>query len=356
MEERLDSLLSLKAEKYENGNLVTDIGGTIGNIVNAMSDLARQMEGNVDKIAGKKGAIDTRLHGSKQDTVLGSYYDSIQKQFTIASGFNGFFKQETLYSNLESLVAQGISHNVDQRAFLMTIKDKIATTFNVADSTLLKLVRIQQEDTTAGRLGMESALNAFLNNMYETTEYMQSIASSVRASLSEMESLMSGAQAAEIEYQVQKWMGSMYSVGMSDEAVNSIASTFGKIAAGDVSGITSGGTGNLLVMAANEAGLSISDILAGGVSSEETNDLMQAMVNYLAEIADSSSDSRVVQQQLANVYGLKASDLKAITNLASSTKDVYGKAMSYDNMLNELNSMTNSMGMRTSMGEFMNNI
>ena len=101
-------------------------------------------------------------------------------------------------------MAKGISFNVDQRAFLDTIKDKIATTFNVADSTLLRMVRIQQEDTTAGRLGMEAALNAFLNNMYETTEYMSDIAAGVRSSLEEMEALMSGAQATEIEYQVQK--------------------------------------------------------------------------------------------------------------------------------------------------------
>ncbi len=68
----------------------------------------------------------------------------------------------------------------------------------------MRLVRIQQQDTTAGRLGMEAALNEFLNNMYETTEYMNSVAKSVRSSLEEMEALTGAATATEIEYQMQK--------------------------------------------------------------------------------------------------------------------------------------------------------
>ena len=120
------------------------------------------------------------------------------------AGVSPLIKQESVVSNLEKLVGQGISFDVEQRAFLETIKDKIATTFEVADGTLLRLVRIQQQDTTAARLGMESALTSFLNNMYETTEYMQSVAKSVRNSLQEAEALMGSKSAAAFEYQVQK--------------------------------------------------------------------------------------------------------------------------------------------------------
>ena len=120
------------------------------------------------------------------------------------AGVSPLIKQESVVSNLEKLVGQGISFDVEQRAFLETIKDKIATTFEAADGTLLRLVRIQQQDTTAARLGMESALTSFLNNMYETTEYMQSVAKSVRNSLKEAEALMGSKSAAAFEYQVQK--------------------------------------------------------------------------------------------------------------------------------------------------------
>jgi hypothetical protein len=205
---------------------------------------------------------------------------------------------------------------------------------------------------------MESALNAFLNSMYENTEYLKQVADSVRGSLLEMEALMSGAEAAEIEYQVQKWMGSLYSVGMSDNAVSSIAQAIGLVGSGQLEGINSGGAGNLVIMAASNAGLSIADILTNGLTSEKTNDLLNAIVEYLAKLAKDSSDNKVVQQQLANVFGVKASDLRAATNLVApgSLSAISGHNLSYGNMIAQLNEMVGSMHTRTSLAEMMTNI
>lgn len=119
-------------------------------------------------------------------------------------GMSPFLKQADAVNNLKTLVGQGISFNVEQRAFLDTISEKIATTFEATDASLLKLVRIQQADSTAARLGMESALTSFLNNMYETTEYMTEAASSIRQSIYEASALMTAEEATEFEYQVQK--------------------------------------------------------------------------------------------------------------------------------------------------------
>lgn len=115
-----------------------------------------------------------------------------------------FVKQADVVDNLKTLVGKGIAYNVEQRAFLDTISDKIATTFEATDATLLKLVRIQQADSTAARLGMEAALNQFLNSMYETTEYMTEAAASIRANIYEASALMGAAEATAFEYQVQK--------------------------------------------------------------------------------------------------------------------------------------------------------
>lgn len=271
------------------------------------------------------------------------------------AGTSPYITQEKVATNIENLVGQGISYNVEQRAFLATMAEKIATTFNVADGTLLRLVRIQQQDSTAGRLGMESMITAFLNNMYETTEYLSDIATSVRSSLDEVESLMGAADAVALEYQVQKWMGSLYSVGMSQKAVSGIAQAFGQLAAGDISGLTSGGMGNLMIMAANQAGLSIADILADGIDDSDTNKLMYAMVDYLQIIAAESSNSRVVQQQLAKVYGLTASDLKAATNLRGSLGSIGNSTLNYSGAMSRLYSMAGSMGKRTSTGEMLEN-
>jgi len=334
-----------------------DSGKAISAAIYAVSDMAKQLEKKIDDIASYKSAIDTRLQGSSNERFAGSYWDQLTRDMTAVGAINPFYKQETFANNMKDLVNRGISFDLKQRAFLMTIQDKIATTFDVADGTLLRLIRIQQEDSTAGRLGMESALNTFLNNMYENTEYLSQVADSVRSSLEEMQSLMSGAEATEVEYQVQKWLGSLYSVGMSQNAVSGISDALGKIAAGQIEGLTNGGAGNLLIMAANDAGLSIADILTKGIDATDTNKLLQASVNYLAELAESAKDNKVVQQQLADVFGVRASDLRAATNLVlpGSINSVYGNSLTYENMLSQLTSMAGSMGSRTSMAEMMTN-
>ena len=136
-------------------------------------------------------------------------------------------------------------------------------------------------------------------------------------------------------------MGSLYSVGFNNS--EGLSGALGKLAAGDISGITDGGYGNLLVMAANKANLSIAEILADGLDDSSTNALMQAMVEYLSGIYDETKNNKVVAQQFANVYGLTASDLKAAANLASSTTNIAKNTINYGGMLSQLNAMADSM-------------
>ena len=268
-----------EAGSLENGK--NTVGAGLGMMVNLISDLAKQLENQIDEIASYKSSIDTRLQGSKNKRFMGSYWDQISQDIVGGAGVSPLVKQADIVSNVQSMVKMGIAFNVEQRAFLQTIKDKIAETFDANDSTLRRLIRIQQQDSTAARLGMESALNSFLNNMYETSEYLGSIAEGVRGSLEEAQALMTATAASELEFEVQKWLGSLYSVGMSQKGVSSIADAIGKIAAGDLSGLTGGGAGNLVIMAANEAGLSITDILNKGLTAGTANLLMEAMSNYL---------------------------------------------------------------------------
>ena len=323
--------------------------------VGALDNYAKKLNGTIEEVARSQTAIDTRLYGSGNDkSIFGSYWTRMSEHITQRVGMSPLIKQADVVKNLKDLVGQGIAFDVEQRAFLQTISDKIATTFNATDATLLKLVRIQQADTTAARLGMEAALNEFLNSMYETTEYMQSAAQEIRANLYEASALMGAADATAFEYQVQKWMGSLYSVGFNN--TNGLSGALGKLAAGDVSAINDGGYGNLLVMAANKANLSIADILAEGLDSSTTNELMEAMVEYLGDIYNETKNSKVVQQQFANVFGLTASDLKAAANLFGSTGTISKNNMDYGGMINNLNKMANSMYARTSTGEMMSNL
>ena len=147
----------------------------------------------------------------------------------------------------------------------------------------------------------------------------------------------------------------MYSVGMSQEAVQGLGGVIGKLASGQIDAITNGGQGNLVIMAANQAGLSVADILNNGLDSQTTNELMNAMVDYLAKIAKDAGDSKVIQQQMASVYGMTASDLKAAANLSSSRSAITRDGLTYSGAINNLYSMANSMYARTSLGEMMTN-
>ena len=275
-------------------------------------------------------------------------------------GVSPYIKQSDIVNKVKELINSGIAFDVEQRAFLATISDKIATTFDANDGTLRRLIRLQQQDSTAARLGMESAMNAFLNNMYENTEYLGSISSNVRGQLEEAQALMSTEQAVELEFQVQKWLGSMYSVGVSDSTVTKLATAIGQLASGDISGITSGGANNLLIMAANEAGVSLEGILKNGLDASQTNILLQAMVNYLANIYNETKGSKVLQQQFANVYNLSASDLKAVTNLANDNnqtiKTIANNNLTFSTAYTQLQNMANTMYQRMSLGSMMGNV
>lgn len=325
--------------------------------LSAGADYADKLAKTGADIASAQTEIDTRLQGLQtMDTTLGmgSYWRTMNMNFGANIGLSPFVKQQTMVEKLKSMVSEGIAFNVEQRAFLATISEKIATTFEAADGTLLKLIRIQQADTTAARLGMESALTAFLNSMYETSEYMTNAAKDIRADLYEASALRSAVEATELEYTTQKWIGSLYSVGFS--STSNISKVFGQLAAGDISAITDGGVGNLLIMAADAAGLALQDLLSEGITDTEANKLFKSMVEYLSKLYDETKDSKVVAQQIANVYGLTASDLKAASNLLPSVSVVGKASKEYSDMLDRLTSMSATMHERTSVAGMMSNL
>jgi nitrate reductase beta subunit len=96
-------------------------------------------------------------------------------------------------------------------------------------------------------------------------------------------------------------------------------------------------------MAANQAGLSVSDLLNDGLNANTTNQLLNSMVEYLAKLYQEAGDSKVIQQQIAQVYGMSAADLKAAVNLAKSNGIISRNGLTYGGAINRLYSMANSM-------------
>ena len=66
----------------------------------------------------------------------------------------------------------GITNNLTQRAFLDSISDKIAATFSATQDSLIEITRIQRQDTTASRLGLEAYLTRMFNNYFGDTSYL----------------------------------------------------------------------------------------------------------------------------------------------------------------------------------------
>nr|DAD82758.1 MAG TPA: hypothetical protein [Siphoviridae sp. ctrpg19] len=174
----------------------------------------------------------------------------------------------------------GISYNVEQRAFLETISDKIATTFDAHSSAMLQIIRLQREDSTIYRLGAEAELTKYFNERFQDSSYMSDLYDTVSQTILGGVSQLGTAGGAEYEYNLQKWFGSLYSLGMSSNTITSLASAINMLSTGDVSGVAGSGLQNLLVMAANKGNLSYGELLKQGVNAQNVDALMSNIVSY----------------------------------------------------------------------------
>lgn len=329
------------------------------NLLNKMNDTLSAMKNKLDSavndamsiISRYQASIDARLQGS--DKTFESITDLMEKNLAVSP----YVSQKKMMENINKAVEAGISYNVEQRAFLESIKDNIATTFNAFDSNLLRLIRVQQADSTAARLGIEASLTKFLNSAFSDTSYLSDVYDSVSSALLDAESQMSKKQAAELEYITQKWLGSLYSVGLSQGAVSSIAQGIGLLGTGDVSAL--GGNDKLqtlMAMSASRAGISYADILTGGLTANTANELLKSMVGYLKEIAE-GSDNNVVRRAYGNIFNLSMSDLRAISNLSvDDINNVFDSTLSYSQAMAELNSQFSQVSSRMSIQQKVDNI
>ena len=271
-----------------------------------------------------------------------------------AVGSNPYVKLADLLKNASAAVEHGIAYNVEQRAFLETIRDDIATTFDAFDASLLRIIRLQQNDTTAARMGLEASLTQLFNNYFKDTSYLNNAFDTVSSNLTEAIAQMGAEEGTAFEYTVQKWLGSLYSVGMSDSAVSNIANALGMLGSGNVSGLSGNSAmQNLIVMAASRIGLSYADMLTEGLDADTTNKLLASMVEYLQEIAD--SDNKVVKSQYAEIFGMTAADLVAIKNLGTTVSSLTKDTLTYSGAVSELVNQMNQLPFRLSLGEMTGN-
>lgn len=332
-------------EKFKKGLGLDDLNKT-------MEKLGSVINQGISTYSKYQLGISARLQGYRGNE--GDVFSQVEKNLTNAVGVTPYFKTETMLNNLQALVEQGIASNIEQRAFLQTAKDGIATTFSANDAALLRIIRLQQSDSTAARLGMEAYLTRYLNNLVENTEYLQSTFDNVENALLEASSQMGASQATEFEYIVQKWLGALTGTGLSEATAHSIAQAVGYLGSGDIGSLSNSNMQNLLVMSASKAGLNYSDLLTNGLNADNTNKLLYAMADYMAGM--SAGGNNVTKSQLAQTFGVSISDLTAAKQLSSSFKSIYNNMMKYSGMYGELESQMGKLVQRTAISEMISNV
>lgn len=322
-----------------------------------LSSFSNAITDTIKDVNAHRTKIMARLQG-----VGGDEYDYASLMNTVSRNLavSPYITQKAFMEKLDNAVDRGIAYNVEQRAFLSTIAEEIATTFDAFDSNLLRLIKLQQSDSTAARLGMEAELTKTLNKVFQDSSYLtDEVYKGVRGALIDSESLMGRGEATEFEYVVQKWLGALYSLGASNDLISQIAQGLNYIGTGNVQALASNSPlQTLFAMSASRAtGVDYADLLVGGLTTEKTNELLKSMVEYLREIAIDNKKNNVVQAAYGNLYNMSLSDMKAITSLTEGDiSSIYTQNMSYDNMNKALTNQFSSLSKRLSVSQMTQNL
>ena len=334
----------------ENHKQAAALGSSLKNslnnaVKNTWSGLNRGIDTYLGAYSKYMSGIEARLQGSTKS------FSSVTGLLTRNIGSSQYVSQAKVLENLSKLVEQGISYNVEQRAFLSTVSEKIATTFDAFNSNLSQIIRIQQADSTAARLGLEAHLTKFFNSNFGDTSYLNSMFDSVSSNLFGIESQLGRDRAIELEYIVQKWLGSLSSVGLSDNTIQQLAQGINYLGTGDITSLN-GQTAlqNLLVMAANRSGMDYATMLTSGIDATSANKLLRGVVKFGQEIANNSN--QVVRSQYANLFGLTISDMTALLNLSSEDLiSISNNMLKYSSAIGETEQQLKAISGRTSMQE-----
>ena len=367
-EERAAARERIAREKEENevreSTLVAESGFSSGdsakttNILFKILDVASKISNKISNAftaaanfqSEYMGKVDARLQSEEAQTgFFKQITDDVQDQI----GASRFVSQKEVLQNVAKLTEQGVAYNIEQRALLASVSDKMVTTFDVLDNTLERLIRIQQADLTMSQLGSEAQLTKFLNSQFEDTSYLNTMYDSVLAALTDSISSMDKNNATSFTYAVQKWLASLYSVGLSDRAVATIASGINALASGNINTLNSNQPLSVLMnMSATNAGLSYSDLLTQGLNASNVNDLMRSMVDYLGTIAENTTDNQVLRSQWSDVLGITLTDLRAVSNLTNNDiSAIYRSNTTYDQSINETQNQLQTVVGRTAASE-----
>lgn len=342
-----------QANKDMFGAIVGEIGQSFEKAsAKFMEKATNSIEDNLDAMFGHQGRMMGRLQGSAID-----WSDAVD-DISDTIGFSGLVSKKSVVAKMVELVDSGVAYNLELRAFLSETSENIASTFDATNGTLLRLIRLQQADSTAARLGMEAALTDLLNATFSDTAYLaDKVSDSVSSAIIDASATMSRDQALIFEYTMQKWLGSLYSVGLSSETAQSIAQGINYLATGNISALAGNDSlQTLLTMSSIRAGgRSYTDMLTTGITADETNKLLRAMIELLAEISENQTNN-VTKSAYAELFGMSITDLSTFASLTTTDiNNLYNTAQSYSSLMQETENQLNAISSRMNISMLVDN-
>ena len=295
------------------GQLINIISNLAGMLKRSLESLLQKVDNGINMYSNYKGQIDARLQ-----TISGvtqKSFDSINETFQKSLQTTGYLSYVKLIENVDQLTKAGISYNIEERAFLATISDKMVASFNTMDASLLRMIRLQQADMTRLMLGNEATLTQLFNEYFEDTSYLATnVADNVASQVFDASATMDVENSSAFQFAVQKWLGALYEVGASDSVVGSIAQAINMLGTGQSSKFSDSPVATLLNMAIARSDFSLADVLTQGLNVDFIDEMMSSMISLLKDIKDNTTN-QVTLSAYADVFGMSMSDLRAFTNL-----------------------------------------
>ena len=342
-------ILEIKSKGGFGKALLGDIGTAVGKSLSSGIKAGTDSVNSAMKLfEGKASKINARLYGT------GKTFTELNEVFESNLGASPYVKYADSIDNLATLVDYGVAYNIEQRAFLKTIESKRATTFDAFDSNLLKIIRIQQQDSTVYRMGAEAKLTEYFNKNFQDSSYMSTVYDSVSQAVADSVVQLGTQGGAEYEYNIQKWLGSLYSVGMSSSTLTSLATAINQLATGDIEGLQGSSMYNLLALSASRGGMSYGDLLSQGVNANNIDVLMSNIVSLWSEYANAGN--QVTKKKYADLFGVDMADMVAIGNIKQSDiESLIKENFNYGDANKVLGEQLNLVGSRMHVSEMINN-
>ena len=333
-------------------------GDTIVNAVAASRNFFNGIvDGTVSSISQYYGPIVASLEGVNGEL---KDFKSINNRLQLDIGLSSLVKQEAVLNSINNLVSQGITSDIESLGILTSIRDKTVSSFDVTNSDLRRLVRLNQQrgNLTAKQFGLADALKESFNSTFGDSSFLNGMFQSLTGTVLDAVSANanSGGTDSTAFYSVlESWLGAMYESGVDTNTVNAIAQGVNYLGSGNVQALSGNKQlQNLMLLSMDRAGLDYADILQRGLSDSNMNVLLSTIVDYLAEITSNTKENNVLQSSYANLFNMSVTDMTAIQNLSKSGYSALG--MTGANALAQASNELNKVASRTSAAEQINNV